>query len=100
MVTVPEANDETARRLVRRALARSGFRRATWPMLVVVVRFNSAECRVMTRDGFAQWLRENALEASARECVSRRVRANHALVWAEVDIPGLGHAGFCQVALA
>lgn len=91
------AREASSTRIVFRALAASGFPRSKWPQLVVVLRLNEGECRVTSRDAFAAWLRANALDQKAIECARRSVGRDQALVWAEVDIPGLAHAGFSVV---
>lgn len=88
---------DTAISIVRRALVRSGFRRALWPRLVVVVRFNDAEAEVLPRDQFASWLQHHDLGRAAHECTARHISPGEALVWAEIDTQGLSAAGFSKV---
>jgi hypothetical protein len=51
----------------------------------------------MLRDTFATRLRANDLEASAVECMRRKVKPGEVLVWCELDVEGLASAGFSIV---
>ncbi len=79
------------------ALRASPFPAKAWHLAVVVLRLNEGERRVVLRDVFARELRANDLEASALECTRRKVRPGEALVWAEIELTGLAHAGFSIV---
>ncbi len=81
-------------RIVRAALRASPYTLKASHLVVVVLRLNEGERGVMLRDTFARKLRENDLEASAVECMNRKVRPGEALVWCDVDLEGLAHAGF------
>ncbi len=91
------APDRDGARMVRAALQASPFPRKAWHLCVVVLRLNEGERGVMIRDAFARELRANDLEASARECTNRNVLPGEALVWCEVELRGLAHAGFSLV---
>lgn len=84
-------------RVVRAALRASPFPPKAWHLAVVVLRLNEGQRGVMLRDTFAARLRANDLEASAVECMRRKVRPGEALVWCEVDVEGLAAAGFSVV---
>lgn len=83
--------------IVRAALLDSPFPPKAWNLVVVALRLTEGERGVMLRDAFAARLRAADLEASALECMRRRVRPGEALVWAEIDHEGLAHAGFSVV---
>lgn len=71
------------------------YPRSKWPLLVVVVR--AEEQLVMTRADLAAHFRSNDLEATARECMSRKAAPGHVLVWLELDIPEGATSGFYVV---
>lgn len=71
------------------------FPRSRWPLLVIVVRAEGQ--RIQPRADLAAWFRENDLEASAVECMRRKVAPGEILVYAEIDTPELAHSGFYAI---
>lgn len=71
------------------------YPRAKWPLLALVVRAD--EQIIMTRADLAAHFKAADLEATARECMSRKVAPGHVLVWLELDVEGLGTSGFYVV---
>ena len=59
-----------------------------WSLAVVVLENDgdAVRARVTSRGDHAGWLRSNALEPMAHECLTRRVPAGCVLVWASVDL--------------
>jgi hypothetical protein len=73
--------------------------RAKWPLAVVVLR-DPGESYVTSRVDFAAYLRANDLHGVARECVKRRARPGHVLIWLEVDEQSVAASGFEEIDLA
>lgn len=84
-------------RIVRATLRASPFPPRAWALVVVVLRLSEGERGVILRDTFAERLRANDLEASAVECMRRKVKPGEVLVWCELDVEGLASAGFSIV---
>ena len=58
-------------------------RRSAWDRALVI--FTQDEKRVTGRADFAGWLRANALDDAARECMALRVPFGHVLCWVAAD---------------
>ena len=86
--------------LVAPALLGSSFRDPKrWPFAVAVVRAEGVT--LTSRGDHAHWLAANDLGAMAKECIARRVKPGHMLVWLDVEAPGIESAtGFLVFDLA
>ena len=78
--------DERAAFVARLAMlvrASAFRRRSAWDRALVI--FSQGEKRVTGRADFAGWLRANALDDTARECMTARVPFGHVLCWIAAD---------------
>jgi hypothetical protein len=92
--------DDRASFVARLAMlvSKSAFRRrSSWARALVI--FTDREKRVTGRADFAGWLRANALDDTARECMSLIVPSGHVLVWIEADNAVGAGAGLALVNL-